>query len=245
MPPIKDRGESLQPMKITDHIAMLELARPNGAIYPTLVWDDNSLVLIDAGFPGQADALIGAIAAEGFRAGDITHIILTHQDIDHVGCLPDILRLATSARVIAHVDEAPYIDGRATPIKLAALESAYDTLPEDKKQFCDMLREGFANRRVTVNQTVEDGAVLPIVGGIEVVHTPGHTPGHVALFLRQDRIMVAGDAANIANGRITGPNPQHTQDMARGKASFDKLTAYYCRGVISYHCGFLRLESDA
>ena len=235
----------MRPMKITDNIAMLELAGPNGAIYPALVWDDNSLVLIDAGFPGQTNELVSAIAAEGFRAEDITHIILTHQDIDHIGCLPDILRLAPSVRVVAHVDEAPYIDGRATPIKLAALEAAYDSLSEEKKQFCDMLREGFANRRTAVNQTVEDGTVLPIAGGIEVVHTPGHTPGHVALFLRQERIMVAGDAANIANGRITGPNPQHTYEMAQGKESFNKLTAYYCRGVISYHCGFLRLESDA
>ncbi|MCL2301444.1 MAG: hypothetical protein FWC27_14975 [Firmicutes bacterium] len=54
-------------MKITGNIAMLELERPNGAIYPTLVWDDK-LVLIDTRFPGQTDALVNAIEAEGFRA---------------------------------------------------------------------------------------------------------------------------------------------------------------------------------
>jgi glyoxylase-like metal-dependent hydrolase (beta-lactamase superfamily II) len=197
-------------MKITGNIAMLELERPNGAIYPTLAWDDKSLVLIDTGFPGQTDALVSVIAAEGFRAEDITHIILTHQDIGHIGCLPDILRLAPSAPVIAHAEEAPYIDGRKTPIKLATLEAAYDSLPEQMKQFCATLRDGFANRRVAVSQTVENGTVLPIANGIEVVHTPGHTPGHIALYLRQGKIMVAGDAANIKNDRITGPNPQHT-----------------------------------
>ena len=232
-------------MKITDNIAMLELERPNGTIYPTLTWDENNLVLIDAGFPGQTEALISAIAAEGHRAEDITHVILTHQDIDHIGCLPDILRLAPSAQVIAHAEEAPYIDGRKTPIKLAALEAAYDSLPDAMKQFCGTLREGFANRRVAVSQTVEDGTVLPMAGGIEAVHTPGHTPGHIALFLRQGRILVTGDAANIENGRIAGPNPQHTQDMAQGIESLEKLKAYYCRGVISYHCGFLLLDSAA
>ena len=232
-------------MKITDNIAMLELARPNGTIYPTLAWDENNLVLIDAGFPGQTEALIGAIAAEGHRTEDITHIIITHQDIDHIGCLPDILLLAPSAQVIAHIDEAPYIDGRETPIKLAMLEAAYDSLPEQMKQFRDTLREGFANRRVAVSQTVGNGTVLPIAGGIEVVHTPGHTPGHIALFLRQGRIIVAGDAANIENGRIAGPNPQHTQDMAQGMASLEKLKAFFCRGVISYHCGFLLLDGAA
>ena len=230
-------------LRITNNIAMLELTGPNGAIYPTLVWDENSLALIDAGFPGQTEALVSAIAAEGFRAEDITHIVLTHQDIDHIGCLPDILRLAPSARVIAHVDEAPYIDRRAMPIKLAALEAAYDSLPEQMQQFSDTLRKGFANRRMAVGQTVEDGAVLPMASGIEVVHTPGHTPGHIALFLREDRVMVAGDTANIANGRITGPNPQHTYDMTQAAQSLEKLKAYYCRGLISYHCGFLRLDS--
>jgi glyoxylase-like metal-dependent hydrolase (beta-lactamase superfamily II) len=228
-------------MKIAGNAAVLELARPNGAIYPTLTWDESTLALIDAGFPGQMDALTSAIEAEGFRAEGITHIILTHQDIDHIGCLPDLLRLAPSARVLAHAQEAPYIDGRKTPIKLAALEAAYESLPEEMQRFCVMLREGFANRRVPIDQTVEDGAVLPAAGGIEVVYTPGHTPGHIALFLRQSRIMVAGDAANIADSQITGPNPQHTYDMAQGMLSLEKLKAYDCLGVVSYHCGFLRL----
>ncbi|MCL2299611.1 MAG: MBL fold metallo-hydrolase [Firmicutes bacterium] len=232
-------------MKITGNIAMLELERPNGAIYPTLVWDEKSLVLIDTGFPGQTDELVSSIEAEGFRAEDITHIILTHQDIDHIGCLPDILRLAPSAQVIAQAEEAPYIDGRKTPIKLAALEAAYDSLPEQMKQFYATLRDGFANRRVAVSQTVESGTVLPIGGGIEVVHTPGHTPGHIALYLRQAKIMVAGDAANIKNDRITGPNPQHTQDMAQGLESLEKLNAYFCRGAIAYHCGLLLLDGAA
>jgi len=231
-------------MQIAEHAAMLELARPNGAIYPTLAWDEHSLVLIDAGFPGQTEALISAIAAEGFRAEDITHIILTHQDIDHVGCLPDLLRLAPAARVIAHLEEAPYIDGSKTPIKLAMLLENYDRLPEQMKQFCDQLQAGFANRRAAIQQTVMDGEVLPMAGGIEVVHPPGHTPGHIALFLRQGRVMIAGDAANLADGQLTGPNPQHTYDMAQGLQSFEKLKAYDSQGAVAYHGGFQTFSAD-
>ena len=227
-------------MNIANSAALLELARPQGTIYLTLAWDDESLVLIDTGFPGQMDALVSAIAAEGFRAENITHIILTHQDIDHIGCLPDMLRLAPSARVIAHAQEAPYIDGRETPIKLAMLLENYNQLPDQMKAFCDQLQAGFASRRVAVSQTVEDGEVLPIAGGIEVLHTPGHTPGHIALLLRQSCMMVAGDAANIADGQLTGPNPQHTQDMALGMRSFEGLKAYDSICVVVYHGGLLR-----
>jgi len=227
-------------MKIANNAAMLELARPQGAIYPTLAWDENNLVLIDTGFPGQTDALVSAIAAKGFRAEDITHIILTHQDIDHIGCLPDMLRLAPAARVIAHAQEAPYIDGRETPIKLAMLLENYDQLPDQMKAFCDQLQSGFASRRVAVSQMVEDGEVLPVASGIEALHTPGHTPGHIALFLRQSCMMVTGDAANIADGQLTGPNPQHTQDMALGTRSFERLKMYDYSSVIAYHGGLLR-----
>ena len=227
-------------MKIANNAAMLELARPQGVIYPTLVWDENNLVLIDTGFPGQTDALVSGITAEGFRAENITHIILTHQDIDHIGCLPDMLRLAPSARVIAHAKEAPYIDGRETPIKLAMLLENYERLPDQMKAFCDQLQAGFACRRVAIDQTVEDGEMLPIAGGIEVLHTPGHTPGHITLLLRQGRVLVAGDAANIVDGQLTGPNPQHTQDMALGTRSFERLKACDYSSVVAYHVGLLR-----
>jgi len=84
-------------MKITDSIAMLELSGPNGAIYPTLTWDENNLVLIDAGFPGQADALVTAIEAEGFRAEGVTHIILTHWTRTTAAVLMSTMRIRNPA----------------------------------------------------------------------------------------------------------------------------------------------------
>jgi glyoxylase-like metal-dependent hydrolase (beta-lactamase superfamily II) len=221
---------------------MLEISNENGRVYPVLMWDDDNAVLIDAGYPGQIDAIDRAIADAGQRAGALTDIILTHQDIDHIGCVRDLLKRAPDARVIAHVQEAPYIDGTKTPVKLAALINQGDNLPAAQKAWREMLKTGFENRRVRINQTVSDGEVLPVCGGIEVVHTPGHTPGHICLFLRASGIMVCGDALNIAGGHIAGPNPQYTQDMALGLSSLEKIRAYHPTAVVSYHCGYLKLE---
>lgn len=231
-------------MKISDHVAMLEIAGNGGSIYPTLLWDDDHLVLIDTGYPGQTEVIRSAIVDEGFCLEDLTEIILTHQDIDHIGCLPDLLKAAPKAGVLAHIEEAPYIDGRKTPIKLASMLEKYDTLSDDQKAWCDRLKVGFANRSVPITHHLTDGEVLAICGGIEVFHAPGHTPGHICLFLRGSRIMVGGDALNIADGQLTGPNPQYTYDIELGLRSFEKAKAFDMRGVVSYHCGYWGAEES-
>ena len=103
-------------MRIAKNVEMLELSGMGGTIYPTLTWDDTHLVLMDAGFPGQADAIVRAIAEAGFQAEQLTHIIITHHDMDHIGCVLDLFKLSPAALVLAHVEEAPYLDGRMVPI---------------------------------------------------------------------------------------------------------------------------------
>jgi len=55
----------------------------------------------------------------------------------------------------------------------------------------------YENHPAAVHEQVQDKQVFPICGGIEFVHVPGHTPGHVAVYLQDSRIIVCGDAANI------------------------------------------------
>ncbi|MDR0396312.1 MAG: MBL fold metallo-hydrolase [Oscillospiraceae bacterium] len=205
-------------MRIAPNTHTLDISSGGAGMFPVLTWDDEHTVLIDAGYPGQLDLFVRAIADAGRRAEDITQIILTHQDIDHIGCVRGLLELAPGARVVAHVDEAAYIDGTLPPIK------------------------GFPSLNIHVDQTVADGEVLPYCGGIEVVHAPGHTPGSMCLFLRSSGIMVGGDAFNIAHGSITGPNPQYTQDMDQGRRSLERILARKPAAVVAYHGGYLKCE---
>ena len=224
-------------MKVADNVAMLEIQGMGTSIFPTLTWDDEHLVLIDTGFPGQTDAILQAVQAEGFSAENITHIILTHQDIDHIGCAMDLLKLAPSIQVLVHEDESPYIDGSKTPIKLAAMLEHYENLSAGQQAWCNQLKEGFANRRIPISQSLVDREVLPICGNIEVIHTPGHTPGHICLLLQESGILVASDALNIADGKLVGPKPEHTYEMELGLQSAKKAQAHQFSSVISYHCG--------
>jgi len=227
-------------MRIAKNVEMLEIITNMGTIYPTLVWDDNNLVLIDAGLPGQIELFKKAIEGAGFDVKNITAIILTHQDIDHIGCVTDLLELAPNAKVLAYKDEAPYIDGRETPIKLATMEANYANLPDDRKAWYEQLKRGFASCKIKINKELEDGEILPICGGIQVVYTPGHTPGHICLYLQEGKVMVVGDAAIIENGELIGSRPQITWDTKLAEESFEKIKNHEHDAIVTYHSGLYK-----
>ena len=230
-------------MKLAQNIALLPISREGmGKLNLVLAWDDKNLVLIDAGLPGQTDDIVKAIEDEGFQAANLTHIIITHQDWDHIGCVRDLQKIAPALRVVAHIDEAPYIDGRTVPIKLAARLTEYDTMTEEQKAGIDRWKDMHENFPITVHEQVQDGQVLPICGGIEIAHVPGHTPGHIAVYLKESRIIVVGDAANIKDGEVVGSNPIHTYDMKQADESLGKIKECDLNGVVAYHTGFLTLK---
>lgn len=65
---------------------------------------------------------------------------------------------------------------------------------------------------------LEDGDVLDILGGLRVVHTPGHTPGSICLYSPSRKVFFSGDAL-VNRGELSGPNPKYTPDMARAHRS--------------------------
>jgi len=120
-------------MRIADNVEMFEINGERGALYPVLTWDDNEVVLIDTGLPGQTELLKEAITGAGFVPEKITKVILTHQDLDHVGSAKAIAGLG--AKILAHEEDAPYIQGDKTSIRILDLESRLDQLNEGERTF--------------------------------------------------------------------------------------------------------------
>ncbi|MFX8680952.1 MBL fold metallo-hydrolase, partial [Acinetobacter baumannii] len=81
-----------------------------------IVDKDHGLTLVDTALPSQADDVVAQLEADGLSLSDVKQIVLTHQDLDHVGAL-NPLKDRTGATVYAYVDEVPYIDGTLRPIK--------------------------------------------------------------------------------------------------------------------------------
>lgn len=231
-------------MKINNQVTMLEvemnLMNGKSIIYPTLIKDDHGVILIDTGFPGQTSKMSEVIEEAGASMNEITKIILTHQDVDHIGGLPDILKDANQKiEVICHQEEKPYIQGEKRAVKLTPERLAQaDSLPEPQRKVLKWMAENFP--KAPVDQEVTDGQELPYAGGIVIIHTPGHTPGHICLYHKSSRTLIAGDALNVTQGELLGPNPQHTYNMEQALTSLQKLTQYKVEAVISYHGGLYR-----
>jgi len=232
-------------MRLADGVEMLELPirsfTGQNIIHPTLTWDDDTVVLVDAGFSGQLQQIREAVARAGVSFDRLDKVIVTHQDIDHIGGLPDIiLESSHKVEVLSHEEEKPYIEGRKPLIKMnqARLSKRLVSLPEEQRQQAEAL---FANPpKASVDTAVADGEILPYCGGITVIFTPGHTPGHICLYLNKSKILVTGDALVAADGELRGPNPGATYDMDAALKSLKKLTRYDIETVICYHGGVYR-----
>lgn len=210
-------------------------------ICPTLIWDGHSAVLIDTGYPGQLPQIREAVENEGVPFSSLGTIILTHQDIDHVGSAADIVsELKGECTVLAHEKEAAYIEGKETPVKLVQLEDRLESLTDKMKFVYEKMKEGFRLSAVHVDRTLADGEELPFCGGIEVIHTPGHTPGHICLYLKHQKVLISGDMLRGTGGMLLNVDPSTNLDTSLSMKSLKKLLEYDIDKVVCYHGGLFQ-----
>ncbi|KYG94705.1 MBL fold metallo-hydrolase [Paenibacillus jamilae] len=204
-------------MEISQGVEMLQLDFHGNMIHPILLWDQETAVLIDTGFPGQMEDLRVAMEKVGVSFDKLKVVILTHQDVDHIGCLPEILQeCGHHIKVYAHELDKPYIQGDIPLLKDSHLENP----PKGK-----------------VDDTLIDGQELPFCGRIRVIHTPGHTPGHISLYLMQSKTLIAGDSMYSVNGILGGIHVPTTLDMDAACLSLKKYLDLDVASVVCYHGG--------
>ena len=170
--------------QITKHLYQISLGSVN-----TFLVEDNGLTLIDTGFKNSRDKIFQAIRNGGKNPDDIKQIILTHSHPDHSGSVADMKR-TLEVPVYAHPDDAILVEagigGRLPHQPSPGLANwiIYRIFIKDSPNETEMCR---------IDERIQDGDILPIAGGIEVIHTPGHSKGHVSLLLKKDRLLIAGD----------------------------------------------------
>jgi glyoxylase-like metal-dependent hydrolase (beta-lactamase superfamily II) len=228
-------------MKINEQIEVLELTLQMGehpfVINPVVIHGEHSYVLVDTGMPGSYGPITELLIQAGINPAAPHAIILTHQDIDHVGSLPQFK--GEGVEVYAHGDDQPYIDGLKPMIKFNGERKAglIASLPQD---LAVALEATFSGKEKNVTALLTDGEKLPFGGGLTVIHTPGHTPGHVCLYHELSKTLIAGDALVVNGGELHGPNPGVTPDMPLALESLRKLKAYPIETVICYHGGIFK-----
>lgn len=209
-------------------------------IHPVVLKDDQNMVLIDCAYTGFLPAIEQAMEKENLDCRDLTHVLVSHQDHDHMGALYDLKQRYPQVQIVASKTESPYISGKIKSLRLEQAEAMQAQLPEEQKQFglafCQVLKNV---KPVVVDLEVSDGDFFDWCGGCTIVGTPGHTPGHISLFIDQQKVMITGDAAALESGELVIANPQFTLDIKEAEKSLDKIIASGAKRIICYHGGTL------
>ncbi len=183
---------------------------------PTVIWDDEDAILIDTGLPGHLENIRDHLRK--LTGGRLNKIIITHQDRDHLGSLPEIVDgFGSQIEVYAHERTKPYIEGEIPLIKSGK------TVP-----------------KVQVDHVLADGQQLPFCGGISVIFTPGHTPDHISLYHHATKTLITADALTADRGQLQYPNKRYTLDMNQAVQSLGKFLDYEIDTAICFHGGICK-----
>lgn len=171
--------------QICDGIYRIQGSRSN--IY--LVTNPGPL-LIDTGMPGDEQVIARAMAELGMAPRDLRAICITHAHLDHIGALAEV-KAATGATIIAGLQEKEYIEGR--------------------RMLCSMRREGLAGTifkciLFVLEKFVQKYAPVQLdtafsghdgnapLNGLDILATPGHSPGSLSFYLPSKKALFTGDA---------------------------------------------------
>ena len=158
-----------------------------GRVRSFLLEAAGELTLVDTLFENDARGVLDAIRKLGRTPSDLKRIVLTHAHRSHLGGLAALKR-ETGATVLAHESEADIVSGDrpAQPVGLKPT-APLRTFPFQVGIFLNRPK----HRPCPIDESVGDDDA---VGPLRVLHVPGHSPGHLAFFWPERRLLIAGDA---------------------------------------------------
>jgi glyoxylase-like metal-dependent hydrolase (beta-lactamase superfamily II) len=181
------------------------------------LWEwEQGYTLIDTGFAKDARTIIDALVRHKMALHAVRRIIVTHADPDHSGGLARLKR-ATQARIVCHAVEKQYLEH---PLR-RQISAWYMRLP----LLAASVVPSYHSHAVVPDVLVVDGQELP--EGFVVVHTPGHSPGHISLLHRDRRLLIAGDALSHRGSKLRVNTSKFTSDLPNAQRSIWKLAKRY------------------
>ena len=185
---------------------------------------DGQVTLIDMGVSSSGPKVMAALRSIGSGPGDVTRLLLTHCHPDHAGGAGHVSR-ETGRPVDVHADDADYLRSGTLPDADpgSRIGKLFRMLPDPKTE------------KLTVGEELTGGQVVPFAGGIRVVHTPGHSPGHAAYLHEESGVLITGDAIFNVLGRrwplkFLCTDFAMTQQTAHRLGELDYATAAFTHG---------------
>jgi glyoxylase-like metal-dependent hydrolase (beta-lactamase superfamily II) len=198
--------------RISSNIYQISLGWVN-----VFVIEDNGLTLIDTGTKGSTGKIFSAIKNGGKNPYDIKRIILTHAHPDHSGSAEEMKRMLR-VPVMAHREDAQIMRyGIAFRKEVCLTPGLKNWLIYELA----IKRAGINIEPVAIDEQLNDRDLLPLLGGVRVIHTPGHSKGHISLLAENEEVLIAGDL--LSNRTRLGLSVIY-ENMAEGISSILKVT---------------------
>ncbi|MBA3688170.1 MAG: MBL fold metallo-hydrolase [Chloroflexi bacterium] len=175
-------------------------------VYAFLV-DEPQLTLIDAGLIGSAGRVQRQVERIGRSLDDLARIICTHAHPDHIGGVRELAG-EREVEVLMHPAD---LDGLSVGLRDVVAN-------RNRGQLI-----AYFTRHPGEATPIEDGQVLPILGGLRVVHTPGHTPGSICLYAKRHKLLFVGDTLQVIRGKVTFASRVFSEDLALARASVARM----------------------
>jgi glyoxylase-like metal-dependent hydrolase (beta-lactamase superfamily II) len=195
-------------MEIVNGIHRVDEASANIAhsnVY--VVINAKELAIIDTGTGGNAKKIVEYIQKIGYQPTDVTAIVITHFHLDHTGSAKALKDTLPNAKVAAHEADADYISGRKP-------------LPKPKNLLFRAVSSFVKLEPVAVDIVLKEN---DNIAQLTVLHTPGHTPGSIALLDENRKAIFVGDTLRYDGEKITGAPEQYTLDPTQAKESIKKI----------------------
>jgi glyoxylase-like metal-dependent hydrolase (beta-lactamase superfamily II) len=193
-------------MKITENIHLID-----GIGYSNVfLIVDKDLTLIDTGMPNNGKKILEYISNLGFKPSDVKQIIITHYHPDHMGSLFEVWS-ETKADIFVHDIDSPYVAGKKKV-----------PLPKGVKKFLYGFLSLFMKFKfVESNKKLKDGDTIK---NLKVIHTPGHTPGHICLYDSKRKILFSADMFRVEKGKIKPSDESFVDNKEELEKSLVKIS---------------------
>ena len=176
------------------------------SVYAFLL-DEPQLTLIDAGLIGSGRRVNHYAERIGRSLDDLSRIICTHAHPDHIGGVRELAG-EREVEVLMHPAD---LEGLGVTLRDAVAN-------RNRGQLI-----AYFTRHPGEATPITDGQLLPMLGGLRVVHTPGHTPGSVCLYAERHKLLFTGDVLQVLRGRVTFASRIFSEDVPLARDSVARL----------------------
>ena len=212
----------------------------NIVIHPAVLFDGKEAILVDCGYPQSLPALEDALWKVDLSFRAVSKLVITHHDHDHVGALAEIEEKYPHVELFCSDVQLPYVTGKRKSLRVQQAEDELldASLPDCERDEIQAIRDYLLTIIPAKHATVlRCGEILPCCGGIEVVDTKGHMPGHISLYVQKLKTLIVGDALVVENGELTSGMPEAILNMPEALTSIENLLTYDIEKLICYHGG--------